>query len=440
MERNRKVSLISLGCSKNLVDSEGIVSDLLTRGIDVVPEPNEADVVVVNTCGFLGAAREESVRTIREMIRLKNDGLAGVVVTGCMVGNYADQIGREAPGVDRLVDFADYRKLPDLVDDILPPEHADGLTFVRPGRRVEARLTPAHFAYLKISEGCNHTCSFCVIPKIRGRMRSVPFRELLDRARRLVATGARELVVIAQDSTLYGSDLYGRVRLVELLKELSEIDDLHWIRLLYAYPTEVTDDLVEALASKNNKVVPYLDVPIQHTSDRMLDLMKRRSSEAAVEDMMRRLRAAGDIAIRTTLIVGFPGETEADIEHTLEFVDRHRIDRLGAFTYSKEEGSVAARLSDAVPEEVQQERLDRVMTLQHGIAETANRAKVGEIVDVMIDDPETNGTAVGRTSSDAPDIDGTVVVRGAECPAGSVVRTRVTAASTYDLEAVVENT
>ncbi|MEZ6195015.1 MAG: 30S ribosomal protein S12 methylthiotransferase RimO [Planctomycetota bacterium] len=433
MSETRKVSLISLGCPKNLVDSEGMVSDLLSNEIEMVVDPADADLVVVNTCGFLGSAREESLGAIREAIALKERGVRAVVVTGCMVGHYEKEIRAEAPGVDRLVDFADYARIAQIADELLPAREA-GASFVRPGRRVQARLTPAHFAYLKISEGCNHTCSFCVIPRIRGRMRSVPREELVDRARRLVALGARELNVVAQDSTQYGIDLYGRRRLADLLRGLETIEDLRWIRLLYAYPTEVDDDLLEVLAG-DGATLPYIDVPIQHVSDRMLTAMRRQSTEAQVEDLMIRLRRrVPDLVIRTTLIVGFPGETEEDVEKILDFVSRHRIDRLGVFPYSPEEGSPAASLEDAIPDEVKQDRIDRIMTRQREISRARNEALVGREIEVLVEDPgENGGEARGRTWMDAPEIDGGVRIEGPSPAPGRIVRARVTAAEAYDL-------
>lgn len=436
MSGSRKLSLISLGCPKNLVDSEEMVSGFLSHDMDVVVDPADADVVVVNTCGFLGSAREESVATIRKVAKLKQDGLKALFVTGCMVGHYADEIHEAVPEVDRLIDFKDYSRLNELVDEILPAPAATG-GLLQPGRHVEARLTPAHFAYLKISEGCNHTCSFCVIPKIRGRMRSSPLEDLLGRAERLAELGAKEINVVAQDSTMYGIDLYGRMRIVELLQRLAALDSVHWVRLLYAYPTEVSDELIDVLANHGGALLPYIDVPLQHTSERMLRAMNRKSSEECVETMMVKLRQANDdLVIRTTFIVGFPGETEEDFRHMLDFVERHRIDRVGAFLYSHEEGSPAADLDDQIEPEVARERLDRLMTLQNRIAAERNERWVGREIDVLVDDPAEDGEgALGRSPADAPEVDGKVLIRGAHPRAGAVVRVRVTGAGAYDLEA-----
>lgn len=436
MTDDRTVSLVSLGCPKNLVDSEGIVSDLLSQDIHVVVDPADAQVVLVNTCGFLGSARDESLKTIRKIVDMKEQGLRGVVVTGCMVGQYRKMLLDAVPEVDRLVDFGEYRQIPSIVDDLLPPrESSEGASF-QPGRYVQARLTPAHYAYLKVSEGCNHTCSFCVIPSIRGRMKSVPFEELLERARRLSDLGARELDIIGQDTTMYGTDIYAQNRLPELLARLSDIDDVRWIRLLYAYPTEVTDDLIDVLAD-DNRVLPYIDVPLQHTNEKMLGLMNRRSSEKCVEDLMLRLRdQVPGITIRTTFIVGFPGETEDDFQHMLGFVKRHRIDRLGAFTWSPEEGSKALHLPDPVPEETKIRRLDELMTLQKGIARELNAARVGNTIEVLVDDPaDGTGPAMARSAADAPEIDGCVRVHGRPLRAGEMVDVTIKSADDYDLEA-----
>jgi ribosomal protein S12 methylthiotransferase len=432
--RNRKISLISLGCPKNLVDSEGIVSDLMTNSAEIVVDPAEADVVVVNTCGFLGSAREESLNTIREAAKLKKSGLKALFVTGCMVGNYRDQLIEAVPEVDRLIDFADYGRINEYVNEYLPAAELATPGFVTPGRYVQARLTPAHFSYLKIGEGCNHTCSFCVIPKIRGRLKSIPMEELVNRARRLGQMGTKEINVVAQDTTMYGVDLYGRFRITELLQNLDKIDELSWIRLLYAYPTEVTEDLADLLAS-GSRVLPYIDVPLQHSSNHMLELMRRKTREDDVELMIDRLRSRGrDMTIRTTMIVGFPGETDADFEHLMSFAERHQFDRLGAFTYSPEEGSQAFDLPGHVPEEVKEERLGRLMTLQQQISKSRNQRFVDQDIDVLIEDPgEGTETAIGRSKADAPEIDGKVFVRGKDLKSGDIVQVKINRAEAYDL-------
>ncbi len=426
--------MISLGCPKNLVDSEGLVSDLITNNAEIVIDPAEADVVVVNTCGFLGSAREESIQTIREAAALKKSGLKALFVTGCMVGNYKEQLIAAVPEVDRLIDFADYNRINDYVNEYLPQAEVTTPGFVTPGRYIQARLTPAHFSYLKIAEGCNHTCTFCVIPQIRGRLKSFPLEELVEKARRLGQMGAKEINVVAQDSTMYGVDLYGRFRIVELLESLEKVEEISWIRLLYAYPTEVSDELA-TLLSNGRKVLPYIDVPLQHSSNHMLELMKRKTREKDVESMVDKLRSKNpDMTLRTTMIVGFPGETDADFEHLLSFAERHQFDRLGAFMYSPEEGSPAIDLPDQVSPELKQERLDRLMSLQQEISKKRNQRFVGRTIDVLIEDPgEGSETSIGRSKSDAPEIDGKVFVKGPEVKAGDIVQVKVEKAEAYDL-------
>ena len=435
----RKVSLVSLGCPKNLVDSEGMVSSLLSRGYEFTPDPVDADLAIINTCGFLSAARKESIETIREIGRLKDKSLQGLLVTGCMVGNYRSELLREVPEVDDLLDFSDYGRLPEIVDRLLGTQEAPATIITDPGRHVQARLTPAHYAYLKISEGCNHTCSFCVIPSIRGPMRSVPRAELISRATRLVNLGAREINVIAQDSTMYGSDIYGAWELPSLLQGLANIEKLAWIRLFYAYPGEVTDEVMAVLAGEN-AVLPYLDVPVQHSSEQMLEAMGRRTSAACVEKMLVSLREkVPGIAIRTTLIVGFPGETDKDFEHLLDFVKRHRFERLGAFTYSPEAGSAAHDLPNAVPQSVADERYRQLMITQAEISLAANKGKIGQTIEVLVDDPrpiEKSGV-VARSAFDGPEVDGRVYIDGVgvDLKAGDMVDVRITRADAYDLHA-----
>jgi ribosomal protein S12 methylthiotransferase len=434
LKNRRTVSLVSLGCPKNLVDSEGLVSTLLSNDFRVVTEPTEAEVVIVNTCGFLEASRNESLETIRNATKLKSKGVRGVMVAGCMVGNYRELLEREAPGVDRLVPFEDYGRIDRIVADLFPGEATSGFHVER--RRLDVSLTPGHFAYLKVSEGCNHTCSFCVIPSIRGKMKSVPTEELVLRAKGLAARGVKEIVLIAQDSTLYGADLYGDVRLDRLLKRLGTVDGVRWLRLMYAYPTEVKAPLIEAMAA-TEKVAPYLDVPIQHADERVLKRMLRAYGRGLLDDMVASLRERiPNIALRTTVIVGFPGETDAEFETLLDFVERSEFDRLGCFTYSREEGSAAADLPDQVPEAVKAERRDRLMTAQRKIAFRKTKARVGTTFDVLVDAAGEHGRpARARSAFDAPDVDCNVLIDDATLAAGDFVKVTAVAAEGYDLVA-----
>jgi len=434
MTQKHTVSFVSLGCPKNLVDSEGLVSTLLSRGFKVLNEPSDADLVVVNTCGFLAASREESVASIREAVALKDRGVKGVLVAGCMVGNYRDQIEAEAPGVDRFVPFVDYTNIDDIAQELLPATSSPSFTVDR--RRVDATLTPGHYAYLKISEGCNHTCAFCVIPDIRGPMRSVPEDDLVTRASDLAQRGVRELVVIAQDSTVYGTDIYGENRTASLLKRLDAVEGLDWIRLMYAYPTEVRGDLIEVLGS-GSRVLPYLDVPVQHAADRVLKGMRRGYDRRRLSTMVEQLRAGvPDIALRTTVIVGFPGETDEDFEDLLEFVREARFDRLGAFRYSNEPGSRASELDHQVDEDVKDDRFHRLMATQQELAFAANQRRVGTREVVLVDSAAQDGRpAVARSRRDAPEVDGGVLIEDESLRPGELTSVEIIGASGYDLRA-----
>lgn len=429
------VSFVSLGCPKNLVDSENLVSTLLSRGFRVLNDPADADIVVVNTCGFLGASRDESVGAIREAVALKESGVKGVLVAGCMVGNYKDQIAREAPGVDRYVPFVDYGQIDRIVEDLLPKDASPDFTVER--RRIDAALTPAHYGYLKISEGCNHTCAFCVIPDIRGPMRSVPEDDLVARARTMAARGVKELVLIAQDSTVYGTDIYGENRTARLLRRLDQVEGIEWIRLMYAYPTEVREELADAIAG-GSRLLPYLDVPVQHASDAVLKRMRRGYGRQRLTDMIATLRdRIPQIALRTTVIVGFPGETEDDFDQLVDFVRESRFDRLGAFKYSNEEGSRAADLDQQVPEEVKDERYHRLMATQQEIAFAANAARVGTTETVLVDAPAADGRpALARSRRDAPEVDAGVLIDDPTLKSGDLASVEIREASGYDLVAV----
>jgi ribosomal protein S12 methylthiotransferase len=424
VKARRIVSLISLGCPKNLVDSEGLVSKLLSSNFRVVTEPKDAEIAIINTCGFLQASRKESVETIREVCALKKKhGLKAVLVAGCMVGNYKQELMKEVPEVDRLVEFGEYDRIGELVESLLPK--AKGSTFLGERRLIEASLTPRHYAYLKISEGCNRICSFCVIPDIRGKMRSVPEDDLVRRAETMAARGVKEISLIAQDSTVYGTDLHGAPRLEQLLGRLDQVEGLEWIRLMYAYPTEVTPGLMDRLAS-GRRILPYLDVPVQHGSSAVLKRMKRGYDRKVLERMVAGLRKRG-IAIRTTVIVGFPGETEADFEELLDLVRETKFERLGAFRYSREDGSGAGDLDGQLPEEAKQE-----------IAFERAKAAIGTRERVLVDIAGPKGRAArGRTRRDAPEVDAQVSLRSCAAEPGDLVDVEIVGADGYDLIAEV---
>jgi ribosomal protein S12 methylthiotransferase len=453
MEHPPKGSLafVSLGCPKNLIDSERMLGRLAQDGYALTADADGADVVVVNTCGFIEPARQESLAVIREMLALKQQGRVGaVVVAGCLAERKKDDLLAEVPGVDHIVGVFGREEITQVVSRALTSptrKRGDGgheqrsLFRPAPVRALDdtarLRVTPRHYAYLKISEGCDRLCTFCAIPAMRGKHVTKPIEEVLREAKELVADGVRELILVAQDTTYYGLDLYGRVRLAELLRELDALDGLEWVRLLYAYPMYLSDELIETIAG-SKKVLPYLDMPLQHINDRLLRRMQRRVNRTATEELVGKLRRGiPGLVMRTTFIVGFPGETEAEFEELVEFVEASRFERVGVFPYSFEPGTPATRLDGHLPEEVKQGRRDRLMAAQQEVAFRWGRGQVGRELDVLIDgaDPELPGQALGRSYADAPDIDGVVRVKGKRLRAGDIVRAKVTGADGYDLAA-----
>jgi ribosomal protein S12 methylthiotransferase len=437
----KTLAFVSLGCPKNLVDSERMLGKLAQDGYALVPEADGADVVVVNTCGFIEPARQESLAVIREMLALKEEGRVGaVVVAGCLAERRKDELLREVPAVDHIVGVFGREEIAQVVDRALAGRQEQRSLFrPAPVRALDdtarLRVTPRHYAYLKISEGCDRLCTFCAIPGMRGKHVTKPIEQVLHEARELAGDGVRELIVVAQDTTYYGLDLYGRVRLAELLRELDGIDGLEWVRVLYAYPIHFTDELIETLANAR-KVIPYLDLPLQHINDRVLRRMQRRVRRAEIEDLLGRLRRAiPGLALRTTFIVGFPGETEAEFDELCDFIREARFERVGVFPYSYEPDTPATRLDGHLPEEVKQERRDRLMEIQQGVALAWSAAQVGRQTNVLIDgpDPEIPNCMLGRTTADAPDIDCVVRVKGKGLCPGDLVRVKMTAADGYDL-------
>jgi ribosomal protein S12 methylthiotransferase len=436
-------AFVSLGCPKNLVDSERMLGKLAQDGYSLTPDADGADVVVVNTCGFIEPARQESLGVIREMLELKRQGRVGaVVVAGCLAERKKEDLLNEVPEVDHIVGVFGREEISQVVHRALYKNRREEQRSLFRPAPVKAlpdterlRITPRHYAYLKISEGCDRLCTFCAIPGMRGKHVTKPMEEVVREARELAADGVRELIVVAQDTTYYGLDLYGRVRLAELLRELDGIDGLEWIRVLYAYPIHFTDELIETMATAK-KMIPYLDLPLQHINDSMLRRMSRKVDRAATEDLLGRLRAAiPDLTLRTTFIVGFPGETEAEFGELCEFVRAARFERVGAFPYSQEPGTPAARLPDQVPEEVKTDRRNRLMEIQQDIAFAHAQAQVGREREVIVDGPdaEVPGCFAARGHADAPDIDCTVRLKGKALRAGDLVWARVTGADGYDL-------
>lgn len=428
----KKINVITLGCSKNTVDSEHLMARLAAAGYEVVfdSERTDADTVVINTCGFIGDAKRESIEAILAAAAAKQAGrINHLFVIGCLSERYADELRAEIPEVD---DYFGARDWSGIVAT-LGAESGDDLATER------MLTTPAHYAYLKISEGCNWLCGYCAIPLIRGRHVSVPMETLLDEARRLAARGVRELMVIAQDTTYYGIDLYGRRRLADLLTELCRVDGIEWIRLHYAYPASFPDEVIETMA-REPKICKYLDIPFQHISDRMLSAMKRRHTKAEALDLVRRLRERiPDIALRTTLLVGYPTETEADMAELEDFVREVRFDRLGVFPYSEEEGTYSAEnLHDDVPEDEKQRRADRIMALQEGISLENNLARVGRTMRVIVDSRQGD-YYVARSEYDSPEVDQEILIpaAGRRLMRGRFYDVRITGAEDYDLYAEV---
>jgi len=436
-------AFVSLGCPKNLVDSERMLGKLAQDGYTLTPDADGADVVVINTCGFIEPARQESLGVIREMLSLKQQGRVGaVVVAGCLAERKKDDLLSEVPEVDHIVGVFGREEITQVLDRTLSKRRQDEQRSLFRPAPVKAqedtarlRITPRHYAYLKISEGCDRLCTFCAIPGMRGKHVTKPLEEVLPEARELVADGVRELIIVAQDTTYYGLDLYGRVRLAELLRELDLVEGLEWIRILYAYPIHFTDELMETLTTAK-KIVPYLDMPLQHINDRMLRRMQRRVNRAETEDLLSRLRKAlPNLALRTTFIVGFPGETEAEFEELREFMRTTRFERVGVFPYSLEPGTPAAKLPEHLPEQVKVERRDRLMEMQQEIAFGWARDQVGKEIEAIVDaaDPEVPGHVLARSHADAPEIDCTVRIKGKNMRPGDLVRARVTGADGYDL-------
>lgn len=424
----KKINVITLGCSKNTVDSEHLMARLAAAGYEVLFDSDRTDakVVVINTCGFIGDAKQESIDMILRAAEAKKAGkISRLFVVGCLSERYADELRAEIPEVD---EYFGARTWDGIVRALGASED--------PALATERRLTtPKHYAYLKISEGCNWKCGYCAIPLIRGSHVSVPMEELEEEARKLAAQGVRELMVIAQDTTYYGIDLYGRRMLAELLRRLCRIDGIAWIRLHYAYPTGFPEEVIEVMAAEP-KICKYLDIPFQHISDAQLSAMHRRHTKAEAMELIRRLRTAiPDLALRTTLLVGYPGETEADFEELLEFVREVRFERLGVFAYSEEEGTYSAeKLRDDVPEAVKQERVERIMAQQNEISLDNNRRRVGRTERVLIDSRQGDWY-VGRTQYDSPEVDQEILIpaAGKRLLRGHFYEVTVTSAADYDL-------
>ena len=435
-----KILFVSLGCDKNLVDTENMLGILKNKGFEFTDDEWEADIIAINTCCFIGDAKQESINTILEMAEHKKDARCKVlVVAGCLAHRYQDEIIKEIPEVDAFVGTSSYDKIADMINSVLEEkgisnfvEDANRMPMVEADRIV---TTPGYYEYLKIAEGCDKHCTYCVIPKVRGSFRSFPIEYLVNQTKKLVEGGVKEIILVAQETTLYGVDLYGKKSLPKLLHNLGLIEGLEWIRILYCYPEEINDELIEAIKNEP-KVCHYLDMPIQHASDNILKRMGRRTSKQELTDIVAKLRREiPDIALRTTLITGFPGETDVDHEEVMQFIDECEFDTLGVFTYSREEDTVAAQMPDQIDEEIKEKYRDELMQLQQEISADRSAAMIGRIVRVMIEGfiPEDN-TYVGRSYKDAPNVDGLVFVEcDRELMSGDFIDVKITGSTEYDL-------
>lgn len=436
-----KIYIETLGCPKNLVDSENMAGALEEAGHRITREPGEAGAIIVNTCGFIDDAKRESIETILDMAALKlgegNSSAPKLIVTGCLSERYQDDLYQQMPEVDLFLGVNEYHLLPQLLEN---PEFQEKKVFLgadadytEPATR--RSMTEGHSAYLKIAEGCDNFCTYCAIPGIRGAYRSRRMEQILEEAARLASQGAKELILVAQDVTAYGLDLYGSYCLPELLRKLCRLEQgPEWIRLMYCYEERITDELIQVMAEEP-KICHYIDIPIQHSSDRILKTMNRKSTSASIQNTLDRLRSAiPDIHIRSTLITGFPGETRDDFKQLLQFVERNRFDRLGVFAYSKEEGTPAASMKQQIPKATKERRRDQVMALQQKISLELNREKIGTILQVLVEEQEDDGSYWGRSRFDAPEIDQTILFTSKrKITPGDMVQIRILDAFDYDL-------
>ena len=434
-----KILFISLGCDKNLTNSEEMLALLTENGHEIVDSEEDAEIIVINTCCFIHDAKEESIENILEMAEYKKSGTCkALIVTGCMAQRYKEEIIQEIPEVDAVLGTSSYRDILKAVEEACSGRHFEEYRDINElpedtGRPV--LTTGGHYGYLKIAEGCDKHCTYCIIPSLRGSFRSVPEERLLAQAEYMAEQGVKELILVAQETTVYGTDLYGKKTLHILLKKLCRIKGIRWIRVLYCYPEEIYDDLIQVM-KEEKKICHYLDLPIQHASDKILKRMGRRTTRAQLTEIIEKLRREiPDIVLRTTLITGFPGETEADHQELMDFVDQMEFDRLGAFTYSPEEGTPAERMPDQVPEELKEERRDEIMELQQEISLEKGNDRIGQELMVMIEGKVSGESAyIARTYGDAPKVDGYLFVQTGELlMTGDFAKVKVTGALEYDL-------
>ncbi len=433
----KKIYIDTLGCAKNTYDSQMLAAELVKQGCELVDSAEEADIMVVNTCGFIEDAKTESIERIFELVNVKNESdEKKLVVTGCLSQRYHKELSKEMPEVDMFFGVNEYDKMTDIMlsdnSDV-----RDGISDSVDDLSYRTRVIPSgsYSEVLKIAEGCNNACSFCAIPAIRGKYRSKKFEDCIREAKDMAADGIKELIIIAQDTSQYGKDLYGEVRLPELLRELCKIEGIEWIRLMYVYDNGITDELIETMATEP-KICKYIDIPIQHVSNNVLHAMRRQSTKESIISCIKRLRERiPEIHVRTTVLVGFPGETEEDLQELIDFIDEMKIDRLGAFAFSDEEGTPSYELDGKLPLEIKEARRDLVMEHQCNVSEELNERKIGRVFDVIIDEIEQDGYYVGRTRFDAPEIDCEVSFKSdKEHELGEIVKVRIDNTYEYDLE------
>jgi ribosomal protein S12 methylthiotransferase len=439
-----KIGLVSLGCPKNLVDSEIMLGLLKESGFNITSREQEADVIIINTCSFINDAKEESIKTILELARLKEEGnCRALLVAGCLAQRYHRELAEEIPEIDGYIGTGAVNKVPDLVRSALSGKKAtlvDRPGYLHTAAQPRIQATPTYTAYVKISEGCDNRCSYCTIPLVRGPFRSREMEDIVAEAAGMVRQGTKELVLVAQDTTRYGLDLYGTPSLDSLLERLVNLEGLVWIRLLYTYPSLINDQLIKLIASEK-KICNYLDIPLQHASNSVLKRMKRQSTNIEIQQLITKLRAEiPEIILRSSFIVGFPGETEEDYEELLSFMARMQFDRVGVFTYSREEGTPAASMPGQVPEELKQARRDRAMLLQQKISLEKNRKRVGTTLPVLVESKNAGGVYTGRSEGDAPEIDGKVhFTSRLDLQPGDFVKVQITGAQPYDLNGTLVN-
>ena len=431
---NKKVFIDTLGCPKNFNDSEFAAGILEENGYEIIDSPEDADIIMVNTCGFINDAKKESIEHIFEMSERRKAG-GKLVVSGCLSQRYSEELSKEIPEADCIIGVNQYNKLPEILSDIDNNHVAANSCDLDYLEKTVRKLSDNPYtATLKIAEGCNNTCTYCIIPVIRGKFRSKKMEDIIAEATELANAGCKELILIAQDVTYYGKDLYGKFALPELLRKLCKIDGIEWIRLMYCYDERITDELIQVMAEED-KICKYIDIPLQHASDNILRLMRRQTTRKSIKETLAKLKAAmPDIHVRTTLIVGFPGETEDDYDQLLELVESERFSRLGVFTYSQEENTVAAEMDNQIDEDIKQIRFDGVMRRQMLISSELNQEKIGKVLDVIVDSMDEDGSFIGRTRFDAPEIDNSVIFTSKnELQPGDIVKVKINDAFDYDI-------